>query len=625
MLNTIIPVPNPLNLNDQFLLDEAVSGGPFNDIIRGDNGNGIGHELTHDNLPLINGLSTLLSSTGTLLPGTGVTPAFDTAGNILLGGPGSDVLEGRGGNDLIDGDAWLNIRLTAVDRTTGQTISASGLSDLQAAAVDGNIDPGTITIVREILSTPVDASCDTAQFSDVRSNYAVTSNANGTWTVSHNGALGVPGIDGIDTVRNVERLKFADRTVAIGAPGTCGSNATGTVAVSDTTPTEKQTLTAMASITDPDGFNASGVVLNWQSETAPTTWVTVRTGTSFVPTNAEVGLRLRVVASFTDNVGVLESVTGAPTDPVANVNDVPTGAPVLSTSTPVVGTAVTVDTSSIADADGLVGVTFNLQWQAGTADISGATGPSFTPTTAQVGAALRVVARYTDNHGTAETVVSAPTAPVVVAIAPVAKVTPSSLAFGPQGTGTTSAPQTITVANTGNTNLVVSGVSLTGANQLDFSVANACGTVAPGASCQVAVSFRPSIAGAESATLSISHNATGSPSTVGLSGTGVVPAVLSVAGSLDFGPQRINTNTTKMLFVSNTGTATLVFGGISTSTPFFTVSMGSCPASLAPGKSCKISVTFRPLVIQAYTAKLTLLSNATNSPTVVNLTGSGKK
>ena len=45
--------------------------------------------------------------------GAGVT-SF-SAGNIILGGGGSDFLEGRGGNDLIDGDAWLNVQIGVYD------------------------------------------------------------------------------------------------------------------------------------------------------------------------------------------------------------------------------------------------------------------------------------------------------------------------------------------------------------------------------------------------------------------------------------------------------------------------------------------------------------------------------
>ena len=54
---------------------------------------------------LIDGLQELL--------GEGVTQFG--AGNIILGGDGSDLIEGRGGDDLIDGDAWLNVRISVRD------------------------------------------------------------------------------------------------------------------------------------------------------------------------------------------------------------------------------------------------------------------------------------------------------------------------------------------------------------------------------------------------------------------------------------------------------------------------------------------------------------------------------
>ena len=35
-------------------------------------------------------------------------------GNILMGGDGNDFLRGRGGYDVLDGDAWLNVRIKIV-------------------------------------------------------------------------------------------------------------------------------------------------------------------------------------------------------------------------------------------------------------------------------------------------------------------------------------------------------------------------------------------------------------------------------------------------------------------------------------------------------------------------------
>jgi len=113
-----------------------------------------------------------------------------------------------------------------------------------------------------------------------------------------------------------------------------------------------------------------------------------------------------------------------------------------------------------------------------------------------------------------------------VSVAPAAAVTPSSLAFGNQGIGTTSTAQNITVTNTGVSNLVVSGVTLSGANPGSFTVnmAPGCSSVAGGASCTVAVRFAPTTVGAKSASVDIADNAAGSPHKVAVTGTGVAVA-----------------------------------------------------------------------------------------------------
>lgn len=106
--------------------------------------------------------------------------------------------------------------------------------------------------------------------------------------------------------------------------------------------------------------------------------------------------------------------------------------------------------------------------------------------------------------------------------APAASLSPTSLAFGNQVDGTTSAAQTETLTNSGNAALAISGVSIGGTNAADFAQTNNCpASLAAGASCQAQVTFTPSVVGAESASLQVADNAAGSPQSVPLSGTGV--------------------------------------------------------------------------------------------------------
>ena len=114
--------------------------------------------------------------------------------------------------------------------------------------------------------------------------------------------------------------------------------------------------------------------------------------------------------------------------------------------------------------------------------------------------------------------------------APAVSVSPTTVGFGDREVGATGAAQTVTVKNTGSASLSISGTSVTGANAGDFSIAsnNCGGSLAAGASCAVAVSFKPSATGPRSATLSVSDNAPGSPHTVALSGNGTAASLTGV-------------------------------------------------------------------------------------------------
>ncbi|MFJ5612681.1 choice-of-anchor D domain-containing protein [Streptomyces sp. NPDC093221] len=96
-------------------------------------------------------------------------------------------------------------------------------------------------------------------------------------------------------------------------------------------------------------------------------------------------------------------------------------------------------------------------------------------------------------------------------------VTPTSLTFASQAPGTTSGAQSVTVTNTGTAAASISSVTASG----DFSQTNTCGTsLAANASCSVAVKFTPTASGTRTGTLTISGNASNSPTTVALTGTG---------------------------------------------------------------------------------------------------------
>ena len=122
--------------------------------------------------------------------------------------------------------------------------------------------------------------------------------------------------------------------------------------------------------------------------------------------------------------------------------------------------------------------------------------------------------------------------PLTVApAAPIASLSPTSLAFAAQPSGTASAPQTVTLSNTGSAALSITGtgINITGPNATDFSQTNPCGTsVAAGSNCVISVKFTPSLsAGSETATLNVNDTASGSPQQVQLSGIALPPPSVS--------------------------------------------------------------------------------------------------
>jgi hypothetical protein len=96
-------------------------------------------------------------------------------------------------------------------------------------------------------------------------------------------------------------------------------------------------------------------------------------------------------------------------------------------------------------------------------------------------------------------------------------VTPSQLSFPSQPLGVRSSSQTITLTNSGGAPLGISRISVAG----DFAETNDCGiSVAPSMSCQIAVTFTPTVTGNRTGTLTVDDTAEGSPQIIPLSGNG---------------------------------------------------------------------------------------------------------
>jgi len=211
--------------------------------------------------------------------------------------------------------------------------------------------------------------------------------------------------------------------------------------------------------------------------------------------------------------------------------------------------------------------------------------------------------------------------------APVVSLSPTSLTFSQQNTGTTSAAQPVTLSNIGNASLSISSIAIGGTNSGDFVQTNTCGSsVAAGANCTIGVTFTPSATGSRSASLSITDNASGSPQTVSLTGTGVQLPVVSLSpASLTFGPENMGLTTApQTVTLSNTGYALLSISNIAISYVGDWIDFhetNNCGSSVPVGANCTISVTFSPSVTGSVHSAVAITDNASDSPQAINLNG----
>ena len=166
-----------------------------------------------------------------------------------------------------------------------------------------------------------------------------------------------------------------------------------------------------------DGDGVGKIQVQWQISETGKEWynLTGETRQSFTPREAHVGKKLRVELSYVDGQGNLETILSPTSSPVQNVNDKPTGAAQLIGPAQE-GDALVVDTSMIADEDGLGSLSIIWQrsstktdWQA----FPGVTGELMQLEQRHVGYSYRAVVSYVDSHGTKEILVTSPSETVV--------------------------------------------------------------------------------------------------------------------------------------------------------------------------------------------------------------------
>ena len=447
---------NPLP--SRFDLLEALSGGAGDDVLRGplteaDDLSPSDIEVskaTEASLERIDGLVDMLRPVVEVggveyalgdfsLPFLRGAPESDSDGvhMIIIGGPGSDVVEGRLGNDYLDGDAMLRVQLEAAG------VRYDSALQLMPLVRSGEINPGDIDIVREIVYDDDPNAIDTAEYNNPFAAYTITPLGplgSGYWRVEHTQVQEAEESDGIDIIRGFERLQFTDGCAQLAEDGMSWESClpTAEVTMTPTTPTEGEAVTAQLWAPGEVGstpFDTSAVTnlrYTWWSGEGDSPdnigeWEELlnplgSASATYVPTQEAVGQYLMVTASYTDSDGFFRAASSAVSEqPVADVPHPGSLAPLAHAIPLVPGSSIAAGVPTDPDGGIQEDSTLAYQWSWSDAAVApdvnddaawtdypeGAVvepGSSYAPTTDDLGRWIRVTITYTDGGGTTESV-----------------------------------------------------------------------------------------------------------------------------------------------------------------------------------------------------------------------------
>ena len=267
----------------------------------------------------------------------------------------------------------------------------------------------------------------------------------------------------------------------------------------------------------------------WQRNGANIAGATAATYTTPATTTADSGATFRVVVTNTAGTVTSAAATLTVNAPAIQVSST------LNLSSSVVGTSV----SQVLIISNTGTATLSISQINETGAAFSVSGFSL-PVNVNAGQQTTITVAFLPTSagpasGTISIVSNAATSPISVTLSGTGVaasftlgISPASLSFGNITTGTSSAAQSITITNTGNSNVSVSQITLTGAGYT-MTGGGAPVTLTPSQMITLFVQFGPNVAGTVNGNISIVSNATGSPATVSLTGTGVAPVQHSAA------------------------------------------------------------------------------------------------
>ncbi|WP_128912516.1 beta strand repeat-containing protein [Granulicella sibirica] len=216
--------------------------------------------------------------------------------------------------------------------------------------------------------------------------------------------------------------------------------------------------------------------------------------------------------------------------------------------------------------------------------------------------------------------------PLLTAVSPAVPaitLSPTTLSFGDTAVATESASQTVTVTNSGNASLTVTGVTASG----DFVETDNCigpgVTIAVGATCTVSVSFLPASSGVRSGLLTVYGNVPLGQAIVSLAGTGTSAAAIVLNPiAVTFPTTNVGSTSAPInITISNTGESSVTLQTPAVSGDF-APSANTCGESLASQTGCTVSVVFHPTLSGVRTGRFSITDSVGTQ--VASLSGSAQ-
>jgi len=197
----------------------------------------------------------------------------------------------------------------------------------------------------------------------------------------------------------------------------------------------------------------------------------------------------------------------------------------------------------------------------------------------------------------------------------------TSLSFGGIAVGGTGT-ETVSLTNTGTTAIKLSNTTISGAA---FTVVggNPSGSIPVGKSVSVQIQFAPLSDSSVTGSLTITSNASNSPLTIPLSGSGTQAQISATPASVNFGTVVRGTSNSQTITLHNAGNSILTFSQVTPPGAGFSITGISTSTTIPAGGSLAFNAIFTPTSTTTINGFVTLATNGTPSQLVIDLTGAG--